>query len=62
MAEGAMSAFLGENGIGAFFTQCITWLGNVLDVITQEPALLITVFGMFIVGFAVSLLGRLIRL
>lgn len=60
MAEGAMSAFLTD--IGTFFTQAITWLGDVLDVIVSNPVLLIMVVAMPIVGFAVGLLGRLIRL
>lgn len=60
MAEGVMSAFLTE--IGTFFTQCITWLGDVLDVVVQNPALLVLVIAMPVVGFAVGLLGRLIRL
>lgn len=60
MAEGAMSAFLTE--IGTFFTQSITWLGDVLDVIVQNPALLVLVIAMPVVGFAVGLLSRLIRL
>lgn len=60
MAEGAMTAFL--SSIGEFFTQCITWLGNVLDVVTENPALLVLVIAMPVVGFAVGLLGRLIRL
>lgn len=60
MAEGAMSTFLGD--IGTFFTQSITWLGDVLDVIVSNPALLIMVIAMPVVGFAVGLLSRLIRL
>lgn len=60
MAEGAMTAFLGN--IGDFFTQSITWLGDVLDVIVANPVLLVMVIAMPIVGFAVGLLGRLIRL
>lgn len=60
MAEGAMTAFLGS--IGEFFTQSITWLGNVLDVVTENPALLVMVIAMPVVGFAVGLLSRLIRL
>lgn len=55
-----MEAFLGN--IGAFFTQSVTWIGNVLDVIVENPALTIMCLGMPIVGFAVGLLGRLIRL
>lgn len=59
MAEGAMSAFLTE--IGTFFTQTITWLGDVLDVIVQNPALLVLCIAMPVCGFAVGLLGRLVR-
>lgn len=60
MAEGAMATFLGN--IGTFFTQSITWLGDVLDVVTENPALLVLVIAMPVVGFAVGLLSRLIRL
>lgn len=60
MAEGAMTTFLTE--IGTFFTQAVTWLGDVLDVVTENPPLMVLVLAMPIVGFAVGLLGRLIRL
>lgn len=60
MAELTMSAFLTE--IGTFFTQSVTWLGDVLDVVTGNPALTVMVLAMPIVGFAVGLLSRLIRL
>ena len=48
--------------IGTFFTQSITWLSKVLDTVVNNPALLILVIAMPIIGFAVGLLGRLIRL
>jgi hypothetical protein len=48
--------------IGVFFTQSITWLGNVLTTITDSPALVILCLAMPICGFAVGLLKRLIRL
>lgn len=60
MAEGAMSAFLTE--IGTFFTQSITWMGDVLTEVTSTPALLVLVIAMPVCGFAVGLLSRLIRL
>lgn len=60
MPEGAMSEFLTQ--IGTFFTQSITWLGAVLDVVVSDPALLVMVLAMPICGFAVGLLSRLIRL
>ena len=48
--------------IGTFFTKSVEWLGTVLDTITGNPALLILCIAMPIIGFAVGLLGRLIRL
>lgn len=48
--------------IGTFFTQSITWLGDVLDVITGSPVLTVMCLAMPIVGFSVGLLSRLIRL
>ena len=60
MAQGAMSSFLTE--VGTFFTQSVTWMGDVLTEVTSTPALLVLVVAMPIVGFAVGLLGRLIRL
>lgn len=60
MAVGAMDAFL--TNIGTFFTQSVAWLGDILDVIVADPALTVMVLAMPIVGFAVGLLGRLIRL
>ena len=60
MAEGAMTAFL--DNIGMYYSESITWLGNVLDVVTENPALLVMVIAMPVVGFAVGLLSRLIRL
>lgn len=55
-----MEAFL--SNIGVFFTQSVTWLGDVLTTVTENPALTVMVLAMPIVGFAVGLLGRLIRL
>lgn len=60
MTEGAMAAFL--DNIGEFFTESTGWLGEVLDIVVQNPALLVMVLAMPIVGFAVGLLSRLIRL
>lgn len=60
MAEGAMSAFLTD--VGTFFTQAVTWMGDVLTEVTSTPALMVMVLAMPIVGFAVGLLSRLIRL
>lgn len=60
MAEGAMSTFLGN--IGTFFTQAIDWMGEVLTTVSASPELTVLVLAMPIVGFAVGLLSRLIRL
>lgn len=60
MAEGAISAFLTD--VGTFFTQSITWMGDVLTEVTGNPALLVMVLAMPICGFIVGLLSRLIRL
>ena len=60
MAEVTMDSFL--TTIGTFFTQSVTWLGDVLDTVVASPALTVMVLAMPIVGFAVGLLGRLIRL
>lgn len=48
--------------IGTFFTQAMTWVGNVITVITGNPALTVLCLAMPICGFAVGLLNRLIRL
>lgn len=56
----AMATLL--SGIGEFFTQAIDWLGDVLTTVTGNPALLILVIAMPVIGFAVGLLSRLIRL
>ncbi len=55
-----MTTFL--NTIGEFFTKAIEWLGDVLDTVVANPALTVMVLAMPIVGFAVGLLARLIRL
>lgn len=54
-----MSDFL--TNIGLFFTQSMTWAGDVLGTITASPALTVMCLGMPIVGFAVGLLSRLFR-
>ena len=59
-AGSTMDAFLGT--IGTFFTQSVSWMGDILDIVVENPALTIMCLGMPIVGFAVGLLGRLIRL
>lgn len=60
MEASAMTSFLGN--VGEFFTTAITWMGDVLATVVDNPALLVLVVAMPICGFAVGLLGRLIRM
>lgn len=55
-----MAEFLGS--IGTFFTQAMTWMGDVLTTVVDTPALLVLVIAMPVCGFAIGLLNRLIRL
>lgn len=60
MPDGAMATFLTD--VGTFFTKSVEWLGDILTEVTSSPALMVMVLAMPIVGFAVGLLSRLIRL
>lgn len=60
MEASGMVSFL--ETMEAFFSQSVIWVGDVVDVIANNPMLMIMAFGMPIVGFAVGLLSRLIRL
>lgn len=60
MAEVTMSSFLTE--IGTFFTQAMTWMSDVLDVVIGSPALLVLCIAMPVCGFAIGILGRLVRI
>lgn len=55
-----MASFL--TTIGAFFTQAMTWVGNVITVIMDNPGLTVLCLAMPICGFAIGTLNRLIRL
>ena len=55
-----MAAFL--DNIGLFLTEAISWMGEVLTAVTNNPALTVVVLAIPIAGFAVGLLSRLIRL
>lgn len=54
-----MATFL--DSIGAFFSESIGWVGELLTTITGNAPLTVVVFGMGIVGFAVGLLRRLVN-
>lgn len=55
-----MSTFL--TTIGSFFTQVVTWMGELMTYVIASPALTILVLAMPIIGFVVGYLNRLIRL
>ena len=40
--------------IGAFFTQSVDWLGEILTTITGNPALLILVIAMPVIGLIIA--------
>lgn len=50
------------SSIGQVFTSAVGWMGELIDVIVAEPALMLTVICVPLVGIGVGLLGRLIRL
>lgn len=59
METNTMTAIL--EGVGAFFSEAITWLGDVCSTIVSEPLLLIMVLGVTLTGFAVGLTRRLFK-
>lgn len=60
MEANALTTLL--DNTGTFFTEVVGWMGDVLNVVVSEPALLIMVIAIPITGFIVGLLSRLIRL
>jgi len=59
MAEGAMESMLAS--IGTYFTQAMTWMGDVLETVVSNPALLILVIAMPVISFAIGIFQRLVR-
>lgn len=47
--------------IGAFFTQVVTWAGNILSLIVSNPLLLLFVAGFLVVGFVLGWVSRLFK-
>ncbi len=47
--------------IGTFFTQVITWAGEVLSLIVGNPLLLLFVAGFLVTGFVLGWVTRLFR-
>ena len=48
-------------GIGAVFTQAVTWVGEIIEIIVGQPLLILLVVAMPVIGFAVGLLKRIMR-
>ena len=49
----------GLEALGTIFTQIMTWVGDLVTTIADEPLLLLPV-GIFVVGAVIGLAGRLI--
>ena len=57
MGENAMATFLST--LGTIVTQMLTWVGNVGSAIIADPILTFSL-GVFAVGAAVGIFGRLL--
>lgn len=58
--EGVTMATILE-GIGVFFTQVVTWGGQIISMIVSNPLLLLFVAGFLVVGFVLGWVSRLFR-
>lgn len=47
--------------IGTFFTQIVTWAGQILTLIVGNPLLLLFVAGFLVVGFVLGWVSRLFK-
>ncbi len=56
----SVSGLVGD--ISTFFTEAITWVGDVAEVVSTEPLLIIMCIAVPVVGLGVGLLNRMIRL
>lgn len=48
--------------VGTFLTEALSWIGEVMTVVSGNPLLFTVVFGIPIAGVAIGYLKRLIRL
>lgn len=48
--------------ITEFFTAALGWMGDVVDMIVENPVLFIVVFGVGLAGFAIGGVKRLTRI
>ena len=58
MAE-TLSSFL--TNVGTFFTQAMIWVGDVLDIVIENPALFVLVVAIPVAGVAIGYFRRLIN-
>lgn len=56
----AANADTGMTSLGTVFTQFMTWIGELYNIIVAHPILMLTL-GIFCVGAAIGLIFRLIR-
>lgn len=54
-----MNSFL--SNITAVFNAVISWMGLVLDFVIANPALMVIVIAMPIIGFAITLFRRMVH-
>ncbi len=54
-----MGTFLSD--IEVFFTKSISWMGQILDFVTDNPALTVLILAMPIAGYAVRIFRSLIH-
>lgn len=48
--------------VGTFFTQAITWMGDVVEFVVSNPMTLLLVIALPVSGYAIGAVKRLIRL
>ena len=48
--------------VGAFLTEAIEWMGNVMNVVATNPPLMVMCLAIPVAGVAIGYLSRLIRL
>lgn len=56
----ASAADQGMTSLGTIFTQFMTWMQELYNVIVAHPIMMLTL-GIFVVGAAIGLIFRLIR-
>lgn len=57
-----MSLETAVTGVGTFFSSALTWMGDVISMISEQPLLFLMVVCLPVAGYAIGGLRRLIRL